>query len=312
MTDKKAFLKQVAAELGFEECGVAKAQFLEPEARLLENWLSKGYNGQMGYMANHFDKRLDPRLLMPGAQSVISLSYNYFPEQTQHDDSPKISKYAYGSDYHEVIKSKLKALVFRLQESWGNFEVKLCVDSVPILEKAWAQRAGLGWIGKHANLIQKKRGSFFFLAEIIIDLALEPDQAFSTDHCGNCTRCIDACPTEAIISPSLIDGSKCISYFTIELKGEIPKTMGSQFQNWVFGCDVCQDVCPWNRFSAPQNKEELKPLPEILEWRHNDWQALQEETFKKVFGHSPMKRSKYDGIKRNLTFFKSNASLSDG
>lgn len=257
----------------------------------------------MGYMENHFDKRLDPTLLVDDSKSVISLLLNYYPEQTQVEDSYKISKYAYGQDYHFVIKEKLKEFLFSIQENIGEVSGRAFVDSAPVLDKAWAAKSGLGWIGKNSNLLSKQVGSFFFIAELIVDLELEYDIAV-TDHCGSCTKCIDACPTGAIIAPYVVDGSKCISYFTIELKDNIPQEMKGKFDDWAFGCDVCQDVCPWNRFSKPHNEPLFNPNPELLSMTKKDWEEITEETFRAVFKNSAVKRTKYDGLKRNIDFLK--------
>ncbi|MBL7471980.1 tRNA epoxyqueuosine(34) reductase QueG [Robertkochia sediminum] len=297
-------IKAEAKRLGFLSCGISEAGFLEEEAPRLEDWLHKGMQGEMGYMANHFDKRLDPRLLVDGAKSVISVILNYYPEQTQKDpESPKISKYAYGADYHFVIKDKLRNLLEFIQEEIGEVQGRAFVDSAPVLDKAWAAKSGLGWIGKNANLLTKQVGSFYFVAELIVDLELEPDTPV-TDHCGSCTACIDACPTQAIVAPYIVDGSKCISYFTIELKDELPPSYKGKFDNWMFGCDVCQDVCPWNRFSKPHREEAFKPHPELLEMSKADWYELTEDTFKKVFKKSAVKRAKYSGLTRNISFLK--------
>jgi epoxyqueuosine reductase len=276
---------------------------LEEEAPRLEAWLKNNAHGQMGYMENHFDKRLDPTLLVDDSKSVISLLLNYYPEQTQVQDSYKISKYAYGQDYHFVIKEKLKEFLFSIQENIGEVSGRAFVDSAPVLDKAWAAKSGLGWIGKNSNLLSKQVGSFFFIAELIVDLELEYDIAV-TDHCGSCTKCIDACPTGAIIAPYVVDGSKCISYFTIELKDNIPQEMKGKFDDWAFGCDVCQDVCPWNRFSKPHNEPLFNPNPELLSMTKKDWEEITEETFRAVFKNSAVKRAKYDGLKRNLDFLK--------
>ncbi len=294
-------IKKTARELGFDHCGIARAKFMEEEARQLENWLNRAMHGQMHYMENHFDKRIDPTKLVKGAKSVISLLYNYYPEKKQRPDAPQISKYAYGEDYHFVIKDKLKELVFRLQEQIGNFHGRVFVDSAPVLDKAWAKRSGLGWIGKHTNLINRKMGSFFFIAEIICDLECEPDDPIK-DYCGTCTRCIDACPTDAIVQPYVVDGSKCISYFTIELRDEIPEEMKGKFENWMFGCDICQDVCPWNRFSKPHKEPRFEINPVIEHFDEHQWQELTEELFQQAFSKSPLKRAKFQGIQRNLKF----------
>jgi epoxyqueuosine reductase len=295
------FVKSTATELGFDFCGISKADFLSEEAPRLEKWLKENMQGEMAYMQNHFDKRLDPRLLVEGAKSVISLLFNYYPEKEQTTEAPKISKYAYGNDYHEVIKKKLHEFSFRIREKLGDLNIKVCVDSAPVMDKAWAKKSGLGWMGKNSNLISKGNGSFFFIAELIIDIELNYDHPIK-DYCGRCTRCLDACPTGAIVEPYVVDGSKCISYFTIELKNEIDQSMKGKFDNWMFGCDVCQDVCPWNRFSSPNNETEFKPLQQILDMSYEDWQNLEEEAFKKIFHLSPLKRSKYKGIMRNLKF----------
>ncbi|TPD65520.1 tRNA epoxyqueuosine(34) reductase QueG [Flavobacterium microcysteis] len=297
------FIKSEAQRLGFISCGISKAGFLEEEAPRLEAWLKNNAHGQMGYMENHFDKRLNPTLLVDDSKSVISLLLNYYPQETQIADSYKISKYAYGQDYHFVIKEKLKELLFSIQENIGEVSGRAFVDSAPVLDKAWAAKSGLGWIGKNSNLLSKQVGSFFFIAELIVDLELEYDTAV-TDHCGSCTKCIDACPTSAIIAPYVVDGSKCISYFTIELKDNIPQEMKGKFDDWAFGCDVCQDVCPWNRFSKPHNEPLFNPNPELLSLTKKDWEEITEETFRAVFKNSAVKRAKYDGLKRNIDFLK--------
>lgn len=284
-------------------CGVSKAQFLEEEAPRLENWLNKNRNGEMAYMENHFDKRLNPTLLVDDAKSVVSLLLNYYPEQFQNPDSYKISKYAYGQDYHFVIKEKLKELLFSIETTIGEVSGRAFVDSAPVLDKAWAARSGLGWIGKNSNLLTQKVGSFYFIAELIIDLDLEYDNP-TTDHCGTCTACIDACPTEAIVEPYIVDGSKCISYFTIELKENIPQEMKGKFGDWAFGCDVCQDVCPWNKFSKVHNEPLFNPNPDLLSMSKRDWKEITEEIFKDVFKNSPLKRAKFQGIKRNINFLE--------
>ena len=295
-------IKQKAEKFGFQSCGISKAEFLEEEAPRLETWLNKGYHGEMQYMENHFDKRLDPTLLVDGAKSVISLSYNYFPKvKIDEINNFKISKYAYGEDYHEVIKDILKNMVAELQEEIGEFGFRVFVDSAPVLEKAWARKSGLGWVGKNANLITKKHGSFYFLAEIICDLELEYDLAV-TDHCGSCRACIDACPTQAIVSDRIVDGSKCISYATIELKNEIPDYFNGKMDDWIFGCDVCQDVCPWNRFSAPTLQEKFAPNFQKLNFRKNEWKELTQELFSEIFKKSAVKRTKFSGLMRNISF----------
>lgn len=297
------FIKHTASALGFDFCGIAKAIQLDDDARRLERWLNNGMNGSMEYMQNHFDLRINPTLLVPGAKSVITLLLNYFPAQEQEIDSPKIAKYAYGNDYHDVIRLKLNEFFFRIKEKIGAINGRGFVDSAPVLERAWAQKSGLGWIGKNGNLINKKQGSFFFIASIIIDLELIYDNPLVKDYCGTCTKCIDNCPTEAILPNKVIDGSKCISYFTIELKDAlIPDAMKGKFDKWLFGCDVCQDVCPWNRFSKQTNEPGFKPIPEIINFNDKDWEELTEEKFKIIFKDSPVKRSKFNGIKRNLHF----------
>ncbi|MDG4714913.1 tRNA epoxyqueuosine(34) reductase QueG [Winogradskyella marincola] len=306
MTNTSKYTQLIKAEakrLGFLSCGVSKAGFLEEEAPRLESWLNKNMNGEMRYMENHFDKRLDPTLLVEGSKSVVSLLLNYFPSQEQTANSYKLSKYAYGTDYHFVIKDKLKMLLAFIQEEIGEVDGRAFVDSAPVLDKAWAAKSGLGWIGKHSNLLTQRVGSFYFIAELIIDLELEYDTPV-TDHCGTCTACIDACPTEAITEPYVVDGSKCISYFTIELKDNLPSDMKGKFDDWMFGCDVCQDVCPWNRFSKPHNEPLFNPHPELLSMTKKDWEDITEETFKKVFKKSAVKRTKYAGLLRNVQFLK--------
>lgn len=298
-------IKAEAQRLGFMQCGIAQAGFLEEEAPRLTNWLKNQRHGQMSYMENHFDKRLDPRLLVDDAKSVISLSLNYFPAATQQDpDAPKLSKYAYGTDYHLVIKDKLFQLLQYIQEEIGEVSGRAFVDSAPVLDKAWAKKAGLGWVGKHSNIISKQRGSFFFLAELIVDLELAYDHPFTTDHCGSCTRCIDACPTDAILSPAVVDASKCISYLTIELKDEIPSSFQGQMENWMFGCDICQDVCPWNRFSTPHQESQFEPREGLLEMRKADWEDVTEDVFKAIFKNSAVKRTKFKGLTRNIDFLR--------
>ena len=298
-----AFIKAEAERLGFMSCGISKAGFLEEEAPRLEKWLKEGRHGEMRYMENHFDKRLDPTKLVEGSKSVISLLLNYFPEEKQRDDSYKISKYAYGTDYHFVIKDKLKKLMQFIQEEIGEVDGRAFVDSAPVLDKAWAAKSGLGWIGKNSNLLSKKTGSFFFIAELIVDLDLDYD-APVTDHCGSCTACIDACPTQAIVEPYKVDGSKCISYFTIELKEELPQEMKGKFDDWMFGCDVCQDVCPWNRFSKAHNEPLFDPNPDLMRMTKQDWEEITEDVFRKVFKKSPVKRTKFSGLTRNIDFLK--------
>ena len=298
-------IKTEAQNLGFMFCGIAKAEFLEQEAPRLEDWLKKGMHGEMQYMENHFDKRLDPRLLVDGAKSVISLGLNYYTDNDQQDPlAPKISRYAYGADYHHVIKDKLKQLLNVINEKIGEVGGRAFVDSAPVLDRAWAKKAGMGWIGKNGNLINKKVGSFFFLAELIIDLELEYDIEPTADHCGSCTRCVDACPTDAIVGPYIVDGSRCISYLTIELKNEIPAEFKGKMDNWMFGCDICQDVCPWNKFSVLHNEPSFTPHSELLGMKQTDWEDITHETFQKVFKNSSVKRTKFDGLKRNIEFLK--------
>lgn len=295
------FIKSEANRLGFLSCGISKAAFLEEEAPRLESWLKNNSHGQMSYMESNFDKRLDPTLLVEGGKSVISLVLNYFPSEIQKEDTFKISKYAYGEDYHFIIKEKLKELLYSIQENIGEVSGRAFTDSAPVLDRAWAAKSGLGWIGKNANLITQKVGSFYFIAELIIDLELEYDSAV-TDHCGSCTACIDACPTEAIESPYIVNGSKCISYFTIELKEAIPQEVKGKFDDWIFGCDICQDVCPWNRFSKPHNEPLLKPRPNLLDLSKKDWNEITEDTFREVFRNSAVKRTKIAGLLRNISF----------
>lgn len=296
-------IKSEAKRLGFLSCGISRADFLEVEAPRLEKWLQRNMHGEMAYMENHFDKRLDPRLLVDGAKSVISLLLNYYPEKPQNKNSYKISKYAYGHDYHHVIKSKLRQLQGFIAENIGEIAGRAFVDSAPVLDKAWAAKSGLGWIGKHSNLLTQQVGSFYFIAELIVDMELEYDNPV-TDHCGTCTACIDACPTQAIAEPYVVDGSKCISYFTIELKNEIPTAYQGKFDDWMFGCDICQDVCPWNRFSKPHNEPLFNPHPELLAMTKEDWEELSDGLFKKVFQKSAVKRTKFSGLKRNIEFLK--------
>lgn len=296
-------IKAEALRIGFLSCGIAKADFLEDEAINLDSWLNNNYHGDMKYMENHFDKRLDPRLLVDDAKSVISLSYNYFPTQLQRNDSYKIAKYAYGQDYHYVIKSKLKELSVFIQDTIGEVKGRAFVDSAPIMERSWAAKSGIGWKGKNSLVIQKQQGSFFFLSELVVDLDLEYDTPM-TDHCGTCTKCIDACPTSAILPNNTVDGSKCISYFTIELKDNIPNEFKDQFDNWAFGCDICQDVCPWNRFSKPHNEPLFTPKSELLSMNKKDWEEITEDVFSKVFKKSAVKRTKFSGLQRNISFLK--------
>jgi len=296
-------IKTEAKRLGFLSCGISKAEFLEEEAPRLETWLNQNMHGEMGYMENYFDKRLDPTKLVPDSKSVISLLLNYYPSEAQNENSYKISKYAYGRDYHFVIKDKLKQLLNHIQEEIGDVHGRAFVDSAPVLDKAWAAKSGLGWIGKHSNLLTKQTGSFYFIAELIVDLDLEYDTPV-TDHCGSCTACIDACPTQAIVDPYVVDGSKCISYLTIELKNEIPTEFSNKMEDWMFGCDICQDVCPWNRFSKPHNEPLFNPHPELLENTKKDWEEITKEVFNEIFRKSAVKRTKYEGLKRNIQYLK--------
>ncbi len=302
---RSELIKKTALEVGFDFCGISTATFLEKEAPRLENWLENHRQGEMGYMANHFDKRLDPRKLVEGAKSVISVMLNYYPDERrpEAEQDLKISKYAYGVDYHYVLKEKLSALLTIIQDEIGEVSGRIFVDSAPVMDKVWAAKSGIGWIGKHSNLINRTSGSFFFIGEIICDLELSPDGAIK-DYCGTCTKCIDACPTDAIIQPFVVDGSKCISYYTIELKEAIPEDSKGKFENWIFGCDICQDVCPWNRFSKPHQNPEFTLSKELKEVSNNDLIEITEEIFKKVFKNSPVKRTKYKGLKRNIEFLK--------
>ncbi|WP_144283009.1 tRNA epoxyqueuosine(34) reductase QueG [Chryseobacterium echinoideorum] len=295
-------IKTKAKSFGFQNCGISKADFLEEDARQLENWLKNNYHGEMKYMENHFDKRLDPRLLVEGSKSVISLSYNYFPEEKIPSlDNFKISKYAYAEDYHEVIKDILRDMVAELRKEIGEFSFRVFVDSAPVMERSWAKKSGIGWVGKNANLITKQSGSFYFLAEIICDLELIADYE-TTDHCGTCRKCIDACPTDAIVSDKIVDGSKCISYATIELKNEIPDHFRNKMEDWMFGCDICQDVCPWNRFSRPNFQDKFKPNDKLRSFRKGEWEELTQDMFSEIFRKSPVKRTKFSGLKRNINF----------
>lgn len=294
-------IKQKAKALGFEDVGISKAEFLDEEAFALEKWLNQNQNGAMHYMANHFDKRLNPTLLVPGAKSVVSLSYNYFTTQEQIPNTYKISKYAFGRDYHKVLKKKLKTLLLYIQENIGEVNGRAFVDSAPVMERAWAKKSGVGWQGKNTMLLTKAKGSFHFLAELIIDLDLEPDQP-TKDYCGNCTKCIDACPTNAIFEPYKVDGSKCISYFTIELKDEIPQTMQDKFKDWAFGCDICQDVCPINARAKQHQEPDFTPKEEMLQMSKTEWQEISEEVFEKLFNGTPVRRAQFKGLKRNINF----------
>jgi len=297
-------IKSLATELGFSYCGISKAEFLADEAPRLEEWLKRNYQGKMSYLENHFDKRLDPTLLVPGAKSVVSLIYNYYPEKDlakENSDGLKVAKYAYGEDYHQVVKDKLKIFLQRIRQEVGHVEGRAFVDSAPVHERAWAKKSGLGWIGKNSLLLNRSMGSFFFLAELIIDLALEYDGPIK-DYCGTCTACMDACPTDAIPEPYLVDGSKCISYFTIELKEEIPNSVKGKFENWIFGCDICQDVCPWNSFSKAHMEPRFTPPAALEDMTRKDWLEITEEVFQKLFPKSPVKRTRYEGLKRNIDF----------
>lgn len=297
-------VKDIAQQLGFMACGISKATFLEEEAPRLESWLNQNHQGQMGYMDRNFDKRLDPTKLVPGAKSVVSLLFNYFPEDVPKDASaPKIARYAYGVDYHHVIKDKLFEFMHHIQEKIGEVGGRVFVDSAPVLEKAWAAKSGLGWVGKNTNLIRKQNGSYFFIAELILDIALAADGAV-TDHCGSCTACLDACPTDAFVAPYKLDASKCISYFTIELKDAIPNEVKGQFDNWAFGCDICQEVCPWNRFATPHDEPAFQPKPELMRMTQNDWDEVTEELFNRLFEVSAVQRTGLNGLKRNLEFLK--------
>jgi epoxyqueuosine reductase len=303
--EKSYFIKSLAANNGFEFCGIAAARPLDDDARKLGNWLQQGMHGQMHYMEKHFDLRVNPYKLLPGAKSVICFLMNYFPDINQEKNIPKVSKYAYGNDYHDIIRPKLQFILAQMKEKFGDFHGRGFVDSAPVMERSWAVLSGLGWVGKNGNLIHKRSGSFFFIATLIVDLELEYDAAETADYCGTCTRCIEACPTQAIERDKVVDGSKCISYFTIELKDLlIPDQMKDKFSDWMFGCDICQDVCPWNRFSRPTKEAGFTPVAEILHYNEKDWTELTEEGFKKIFAHSPLKRTKFQGLKRNLHFIR--------
>ncbi|MEM6722840.1 MAG: tRNA epoxyqueuosine(34) reductase QueG [Bacteroidota bacterium] len=305
LQERARFLRTKAQELGFDQVGISQATELTEEARRLEAWLNQSYQGEMHWMGNHFEKRIDPRKLVPGAKTIVSLLYNYYPEHEQQDaEAPKIARYAYGKDYHHVLKHKLKTLLQQLQEEYGAIDGRCFVDSAPVMEREWAKRSGLGWLGKNTLLIHPKKGSYFFLAELIIDLELPADQAMR-DHCGTCTRCIDACPTDAIAPEGyLLDASKCISYLTIELKNAIPDEFAGQFENWAFGCDICQEVCPWNRFAKPHQEDAFQPHPDLLEMKAADWHEITENVFQTVFQKSAVKRTKFSGLQRNLAFLK--------
>ena len=307
MKNKKHYtelIKNEAKRLGFISCGISRAEFLEDEAPRLEKWLKMKMNGEMKYMENYFEKRLDPSKLVDDAKSVISLSYNYYPKDLQNKEAPKVSKYAYGMDYHYVIKEKLNFFLTFIKDKIGDVHGRAFVDSAPILEKAWASKSGIGWVGKNSNLITKQVGSFYFLAELIVDLELDYD-GIESDHCGECTLCIDSCPTQAIVEPYVVDGSRCISYFTIELKENIPNEFKEKFEDWVFGCDICQDVCPWNKFSKPHKEPLFQPTSEFMKMSRDEWNEITEETFNKIFKNSAVKRTGYKGLMRNLNFIKS-------
>lgn len=300
-----AFIKSTAHQLGFFYCGIAKAEKLEEDAKRLEKWLHQSMQGNMQYMENHFELRIDPTLLVPGAKSVITVLQNYYPEEFQSSDSPRISKYAYGKDYHEVIRKKLQEFLSLLRTEIGDIQGRGFVDSAPVLERSWAVKSGAGWVGKNGNLINKASGSFYFIATLIVDLPLLYDDPIAKDYCGSCRKCIDACPTDAILDNKVINGSQCISYFTIELKEAlIPENMKDRFENWMFGCDTCQDVCPWNRFSQPNTESAFQPIPGILNLTTAEWENMQQETFQEIFRHSPLKRTKFSGIQRNLIFLR--------
>lgn len=310
-TTNSHLIKSEAARLGFFSCGIARAARLDDDARRLEQWLNKGMQGSMQYMERYFDQRIDPTKLVPGARSVITLLMNYYPKTQQAPHAPRIAKYAYGRDYHEVIREKLNELLQYMEQQIGAINGRGFVDSAPVLERSWAVQSGLGWVGKNGNLINNKSGSFFFIATLICDIELAYDAPFAKDFCGTCTRCIDACPTDAILPNKVVDGSRCISYFTIELKDMLlPQEMAGRFENWMFGCDTCQDVCPWNRFSKPHALPEFTPIPEILHLSTRQWEELSEEQFRTIFRYSPLKRSKYSGIRRNLKFITDPAGSS--
>ena len=307
MKNKKHYtelIKNEAKRLGFISCGISRAEFLEDEAPRLEKWLKMKMNGEMKYMENYFEKRLDPTKLVDDAKSIISLTYNYYPEDLQNKEAPKVSKYAYGMDYHYVIKEKLNFFLTFIKDKIGDVHGRAFVDSAPILEKAWASKSGIGWVGKNSNLITKQVGSFYFLAELIVDLELDYD-GIESDHCGECTACIDSCPTQAIVEPYVVDGSKCISYFTIELKENIPNEFKEKFEDWIFGCDICQDVCPWNKFSKPHKEPLFQPTSELMKMSRDEWNEITKETFNKIFKNSAVKRTGYKGLTRNLNFIKS-------
>ena len=298
-----AIVKRLAKEQGFMACGISEAGFLEEEATGLEQWLKHGYHGEMTWMENHFDERLDPRKLVPGAKSVISVLLNYFPEEGQVDGTPKISKYAYGRDYHKVIRGKLKRMLAGIHDEIGQVHGRGFVDSAPVMDRAWARRSGLGWIGKHSLLLSKKAGSFYFIGELIVDLELDPDGP-STDHCGSCTACMDACPTDAILSPTVVDSNKCISYLTIEYKKALPTEFQDKMEQWVYGCDICQDVCPWNRFSSPHQEPDFNMREAIGKYGWQEWEEITHELWEEIMQGSAIRRTGYEGFKRNLSFAK--------
>lgn len=300
-------VKKIAEQLGFDQCGIAKAVRLDEDAKRLEKWLNKGFHGEMAYMENHFELRVDPVKLVPGAKSVITLLYNYFPKEKQHEGSPNIAKYAFGKDYHEVIREKLYNFLFLLRESLGEIQGRGFVDSAPVLERAWAERSGLGWIGKNGNIINTKRGSFFFIATLITDIELETDTPLKQDYCGTCNKCVEACPTNAILPEKILDATKCISYFTIEMKSkELKDDLKNKTANWIFGCDICQDVCPWNRFSKPTKEKNFDAIQEVLSFSFEDWKSLNEESFKIIFKDSAIKRTKWEGMMRNIAYHTKN------
>lgn len=298
------YIKAQAARLGFSYCGIARAEKLNEDARRLEQWLNKNHQGSMQYMENHFDKRIDPTLLVPGAQSVITLLKNYYPETKQQNNSPKIARYAWGKDYHEVIRAQLKELLFEMNQEIGTVNGRGFVDSAPVLERAWAVKSGLGWVGKNGNLISKQNGSYFFIATLIVDIPLQYDDPFAKDYCGTCTQCINACPTNAILPNKEINGSQCISYYTIELKEALSQETNVKTEYWLFGCDICQEVCPWNRFSKPHSEPAFEPIPAILNLSTQEWEEMSEEVFKQLFKESPLKRARYSGIRKNLRWLQ--------
>lgn len=305
ISQKTIFIKQLASKSGFDYCGIAKAEKLDDDARRLEKWLHDQRHGTMHYMERYFDMRTDPRLLVPGTKSVIILLKNYYPQERQNPDAPKVSKYAYANDYHDIIRKDLHVFFDEIKNHLGDIQGRGFVDSAPVLERSWAQKSGLGWVGKNGMLINKQSGSFYFIATLMVDIELQYDDQMAKDYCGTCTKCIDHCPTDAILPEKVIDAKKCISYFTIELKENIiPEEMKGKFNNWMFGCDICNDVCPWNRFATTHNDDKFSPIREIIDFSNKDWLELTEESFKKIFKHSPLKRSKYLGIMRNLKFLQ--------